>query len=68
MDDINSRLAKIEEDISEIKKSLQRNDVHISFMTRLYLILRHPLVNLIPNFGTVESDKKEVTDNYFKET
>lgn len=54
MESIDNRLARIEGDILEIKNSLRRNDVHISFITRLYLMLRQPIMKVMSSFGLTE--------------
>lgn len=48
---LNKRLDNMEKELTEIKDGVKRNDNHISFITRLYFMLRKPVFKLVNYLG-----------------
>ena len=60
---IDRRLSDIEKNIIEIKNGVKRNDTHISFVTKLYLSMRKPMLKFVKYIG-YELDEKSADENH----
>ena len=61
LDKIEKRLDKIENDIENINEGIKRNDANINLITRLYFILRDPIIELLKateNYSQIEKNTK----------
>lgn len=48
---LDKKLDKIDEKVSFIQNGIKRNDAHITFVTRVYFMLKNPLIKLLNFFG-----------------
>lgn len=58
---IEKKITKMEKEIDEIRNGIIRNDANITLMTRLYFILRNPIIKLLKITGN--NDKELLYNN-----
>lgn len=61
--DMLNRFNEIDRKLINVEHALRRNDAHISFVTRLYLIFKDPIVGIFSSFGLIkEEEPKHLLD------
>ena len=51
---IHKRLDDIEKQLNEIQQGIHRQDVHNNFITKVYFMIRNPMIKLITYFDTTQ--------------
>ena len=56
------RFDEVDKKLSNVEEALRRNDVHISFITRLYLMFKDPIMNLFSYNVTEKEPERQILD------
>jgi hypothetical protein len=56
------RFDEVDKKLSNVEEALRRNDVHISFVTKLYLMFKGPIMNIFRSSGLIKEPERQILD------